>query len=162
MTTRQALVDLGMAEDEAAEVAGRWRVVVEHDEHLDLDTLLPSVEAALDAARELADRLVVITARQRADAVVAQCERLGLTRRIEEVLAVAPVGASENKAVILRGLKPIGFIGDTASDARAALAAGVPFAAVTTGQHTREVLARDVTGPIADDLETAIAALTRG
>ena len=161
LTTREALIALGMHEADAHELAERWRVVVEADELLLADTVLPGAESALEAARAHAERLVVITARRRGDAAAAQCERLGLMAHLDEVIAVPPAEAADRKAVVLRDLRAIGFVGDTASDARAAAAAEVPFAAVTTGQHTREVLAAAVSAPIVDDLQTAIRVLTQ-
>ena len=161
MTTREALVALGMPEDEAQELAERWRIVVEADELLLADTVLPGTEAALDVALQHSERLVILTARQRGDAAAAQCERLGLMTRVDEVIAVPPAGAADHKAEVLRALQASGFVGDTASDARAAAASGTPFAAVTTGQHTREVLAAAVQAPILDDLHAAIRVLTQ-
>jgi phosphoglycolate phosphatase len=156
-TTREALIALGMAESLADGVAQRWRVTVEDDELLLVDTVLPDVERALATARSHVDRLTVITARRRGDAVRSQCERLGLIGQIDDVLTVDPVSAAEHKAVVLSEISAIGFIGDTASDARAAAAAGLPFAAVTTGQHTREVLQRTIDAPVVDSLSEAVS-----
>lgn len=160
LTTREALLARGMTEPHALSVAERWQVAVESDEALLVDELLAGVEGALTAARAAAGRLVVITARTRGDAVAAQCERLGLMTWLDEVIAVPPQNAAGNKATILRELQPLGFIGDTASDARAAAAARIPFVAVTTGQHTRDVLAGEIAGPITDSLAEAVAILT--
>lgn len=163
-TTREALVSLGMAEEDAEEIAGRWRITVEDDELLTVDTVLPFVEETLTAARNVVDRVVIITARRRGDAARAQCETLGLMALIDDVLAVDPTAASEHKADVLKELDASWFIGDTASDARAAAAARVPFAAVTTGQHTREVLQRAIDAPIVESLHEAIEVVlgTRG
>jgi len=160
-TTLEALVALGMAEQQASEIAGRWRITVEDDELLLVDTVLPAVETTLAAAREQVDRLVIITARRRGEAALAQCERLGLMTLLDEVIAVDPTSASASKAVVLSDIAADWFIGDTASDARAAATAGVPFAAVTTGQHTREVLHAAIDVPILPTLDDAINHLLR-
>lgn len=160
-TTLEALVALGMAEQQAAEIAAQWRITVEDDDLLAVDTLLPAVEQTLAAARTSVDRLVIITARRRGDAAVAQCERLGLMTLLDEVIAVDPTAASESKAAVLTDIAAFAFIGDTASDARAAAAAGVPFAAVTTGQHAREVLLAAIDTPILASLDEAINHLLR-
>ncbi len=161
-TTRQALVSLGIDERRAETVAGRWLEAVESDRMLLVDTLLPGVEDVLMAAGRHTERLVVITARRRGSAARAQCERLGLMKFLDEVIAVDPVDAATGKAAVLRRIQALGFIGDTASDARAARRAGIPFAAVTTGQHTRAVLSTAIDAPIVASLAEAVAVLTDG
>lgn len=161
-TTRRALVSLGMDEGHAETVSVRWLEAVESDRMLRVDTVLPGIEDALVAARRHAERLVVVTARRRGAAARAQCERLGLMAIVDDVIAVDPADAPAAKAEVLRRIKALGFIGDTASDARAAVQAGVPFAAVTTGQHTREVLAAAIDAPIVATLAEAVAVLTHG
>lgn len=161
-TTREALIARGMPEPDADAVAGRWRTLVESDPMLLIDAVLAGVDRALADARAHAGRLVVVTARTRGDAVTAQCERLGLMALLDEVIAVPPSDPHRHKAAVLRELGAIGFIGDTVSDARAAAGAGVPFAAVTTGQHTRAVLEAGTDAPIADSLAEAVALLAAG
>ena len=63
----------------------------------------------------------MLTARRERFFLLQQLDRLGLSRQIDELIVVPPTEAAERKAEALRKLKPLTFIGDTESDAAAAM-----------------------------------------
>lgn len=120
--------------------ADAWTAAVEDPEWLELDAVLPAAHAALAELRRRGARPLVITARRSADAVRRQvAERFG--GELSEVHVVSPADAAGAKAALLAELGVHGFVGDTESDALAAKHAGVPFAAVESGQRSRAFLA---------------------
>lgn len=146
-TTREALMGLGVRGATAEKLSERWVESVEDPRWLGLDRLLPGVAAALAGLREDGEWPVILTARRHAGRVREQVEGLGLLRWCAEVRVVSPTEAAAAKAAELRALGARGMVGDTESDARAAALAGIPFAAVTTGQRSEEFLAaRDLVG----------------
>lgn len=140
-TTCEALVGLGMRAAAAEILSQRWVESVEDPRWLRLDRLLPGVAAELEALGRAGERPVILTARRHADRAREQVEALGLLRWCGEVRVVSPAEAAAAKAAELRALGARGMIGDSESDARAAELAGLPFAAVTTGQRSEEFLA---------------------
>jgi phosphoglycolate phosphatase-like HAD superfamily hydrolase len=140
LATHEALVRLGVDAALAERAARHWAESIEDPRWLNLDRLLPGVPEVLAAHAEAGDRPLILTARQHEDRVRAQVASLGLLRWCAAVAVVSPLGAAEEKAaeLVARGCR--GLVGDTESDARAAEQAGVAFAAVTTGQRSKEFL----------------------
>jgi phosphoglycolate phosphatase len=135
-STREALEALGVDEAASVRLAASWRAHVEDDGWLALDEVLPGAREALAALRGRGLRLMLVTARQRPEAVAAQLARLELTRLLGDVRCVDPAAAAERKAEVLRDEAAAAFVGDAESDAAAAERAGVPFVAVASGQRT--------------------------
>ncbi len=133
-STEQALVKLGYAQRLAADVARLWKQEIESDRWLAHDRALPGVVEVLDGLRARGVAIVVLTARQRVDGAASSLEHAGLASLVDELVVVDPETAVSSKARSLAKRQPWAFIGDTASDGRAAEAAGVPFVAVSTGQ----------------------------
>jgi phosphoglycolate phosphatase-like HAD superfamily hydrolase len=138
-STRAALVRLGIAEAHAARVAALWGERIEDPDWLRLDRPLPGARAAVDRVRAAGMSPLLLTARRDPAAVRDEVARAGLAAA-EEVVVVSPFAAAEQKAERLRAAGALGFVGDTESDAQAAAAAGVRFAAVAGGQRSREYL----------------------
>ena len=161
LTTRAALRRLGIDAELAERLSERWVATVENPRWLRLDRLLPGVSATLEALAATETRPLILTARRHADRARDQVASLGLLRWCAEVTVVSPGCAAEEKAAQLveRGCRAL--IGDTESDARAAELAGADFAAVTSGQRSREfLLARRL--PTFDSLADALRALGEG
>lgn len=140
LSTQAALHELGMAAAEAERLASRWTEAVEDPQWLSLDAALPGVLEVLAGLAEQGTRPVIITARRHADRAAKQVESLGLLRWCSALRVVSPDHADSEKAGELREIRASALIGDTESDAEAANLAGVAFAAVTTGQRSREFL----------------------
>jgi phosphoglycolate phosphatase len=140
LSTQAALLELGMAAADAERLASRWTEAVEDPQWLTLDAALPGVIEVLAGLAEQGTRPVIITARRHADRAAGQAETLGLLRWCSELRVVSPDDADSGKTGELRAMRASAFIGDTESDAEAANLAGVGFAAVTTGQRSREFL----------------------
>lgn len=139
-TTREALVALGLTPARAEELAGRWVESVEDQRWLHLDRLLPGVPDTLRALARSDPPMVILTARRHEERARKQVASLGLLRWCAEVRVVPPDRAAAGKAAELTALECLGMVGDTESDAEAAGLAGVPFAAVSTGQRSGEFL----------------------
>ena len=112
----------------------------------DLTRPFDGVETALDALAAMGARLAVVTNKQEALAVKLLTET-GLLRRFETVVggdSLGPGNAKPSPAPIHAMIKRLGggsaaFVGDSAHDAEAARAAGVPFVAVAFGYRDRPV-----------------------
>lgn len=139
-TGESALRDLGLDPELARQIITAWTAEVEQPRWLALDRPLAGVEGALAALAAAGTRPAILTARRYSGRVHDQVAALGLDRWCSPIVVVEPAAASEAKASELRELGAVAFVGDTESDARAAQIAGLPFAAVTTGQRSREFL----------------------
>jgi phosphoglycolate phosphatase-like HAD superfamily hydrolase len=157
--TEAALIAAGLAQQAAHQAAGAWRAVIEDDEWLALDGLLPSALTALDALAADRRPVALLTARRRREAVRRQLDRLGVLARVDALVVVDPVRPAAAKADHLRRLGARAFVGDTESDAAAAVRAGVPFVAVASGQRSRSFLEAQGIAPVRADVGEAVAAL---
>jgi phosphoglycolate phosphatase len=158
-TTRQALESVGVGAQAAAEAAAVWLDRIEDDEALALDELQPGATEALAASRAAGFPPFVLTARRRTDAVRRQVDRLGLAEALEDLVVVRPDRARGEKARVLEARRPVAFVGDTESDAAAAADAGVPFAAVGTGQRDAAFLRAHGADVVYDGVAEAVAGL---
>jgi phosphoglycolate phosphatase-like HAD superfamily hydrolase len=135
-TTRVAVVGLGVADDVAGEVAAHWGRRIEDDDWLARDRRLPGVAGVLRGLRGAGWRISILTARRRPEGVAVSLAATGLADLVDEVVAVDPSRAEEDKAAALQAGGFEVFIGDTESDGAAAQRAGVPFVGVSTGQRS--------------------------
>jgi phosphoglycolate phosphatase-like HAD superfamily hydrolase len=155
-TTAGALEAVGLTSDLARDLAAAWQRVIEDDDLLQLDPLLPGARSALALVRERGLRSVILTARQRSPAVRRQIDALGLASLCDAVHVVRPSAATTEKAAVLRSLNSLAFIGDTESDAVAAAAAQVPFVAVASGMRSPTFLGDQHVRPIYADVASAV------
>lgn len=143
-TTRAALEALG--HDPVAAVA--WGARIEDDLWLRRDAILPGAREAIALTRRAGLRVLVVTARRRPGGARAVLVRVGLIKAIDDLRCVDPTDAADQKAAVLRETGAVGLVGDTESDAAAADAAGVPFAAVGCGQRSPAFLGARGLGPV--------------
>lgn len=138
LSTRAALEKLNIAIP--ATFADDWINLIEADDYLTLDQLLPDTQTALQHLAATAD-LHLITSRQRPRGVHTTLTRLTLTNYFARVIVVPPgTQAIADKAAHLRAAQAIAHCGDTEVDGQAASAADIPFWAVTSGQRNRDFL----------------------
>ena len=139
-TTGQALEQLGMPAARAHRLATWWQAHVEDSEMLRFDQLLPLATASIEACRVEGLSPCILTARSGAGSVLVQLDECGLARLVDDVRVVSPADAATAKAVHLKQWGAVAMIGDTESDARAAVLATVPFLAVSCGQRSEDFL----------------------
>ncbi|MFG6466612.1 HAD family hydrolase [Roseateles sp. BYS87W] len=135
--------------------AEAWARDIETWPWLGYDRLLPTVAESLTARRV---RAVVLTARRCRAMVHQQVQRLGLLHLVDDLIVVSPHDAARCKATELGRLRAQGFIGDAETDADAAAAAGVPFAALAGGMRSAAFWQRRGQ-PSYPDFAAALAAL---
>lgn len=157
-TTLAALIRLGHGSELSGEVARRWAERVEDDDWLDRDRALPGAARVLKRLGSDGYRLVVLTARRRGDGAARSLRASGLAPLVDAIEVVDPRAVVTAKAKALARLAPAGFIGDTDTDGDAAARAGIPFAAVATGQRSPTYLAQRGYAP-ARSLSAAVHAL---
>jgi phosphoglycolate phosphatase-like HAD superfamily hydrolase len=138
--TVDALLGMGYPADVAREAARLWGEQIEDDEWLALDGALTDAQRVLARVRAAGKRAVVITARRREAGARFSVSAAGLDDLVDELIVVAPDDAVLAKARALSHYGASWFVGDTASDGHAAGVAGVPFAAVSTGQRSPSAL----------------------
>jgi phosphoglycolate phosphatase-like HAD superfamily hydrolase len=153
--TGDALRRMGVSGSLASAVAERWAARIESDEWLARDRAL---SGALNALASLEGRVVVLTARRRAEGATVSLRCAGLLDHVDSVVVVDPVRAVAEKARALADVGAVAFVGDTTSDGEAARIAEVPFVAVDTGQRSGEYL-RAAGFAVAGTLEEALARL---
>jgi phosphoglycolate phosphatase-like HAD superfamily hydrolase len=160
-TTLAALTQLGYGAEVAEEVAGHWGRRVEDDDWVERDRALPGARRVLTALRAEGWTIIVLTARRRAEGAGRSLRAAAIASLVDHVEVADPRSAVADKGRALARLAPAGFIGDTDSDGRAALAAGIPFAAVSTGQRSRAYLERRGFSP-SRSLAVAVRTLVPG
>lgn len=140
MSTVDALQKAGVVPAIALAAGDLWRAHVEDENWLALDTPLPNSRSTLASLQAAGFKIVLITARQRQDALESQLKNCSLSTFFSEVCVVSPSDAARQKSEQLRRTSALGFVGDTEVDAQAAALAGVPFVAVTSGLRSRQFL----------------------
>lgn len=101
-STKAWLMLAGFAPETCAELADAWRTGIEQPEYLALDTVYPDTLPFLQAMRAAGRDVVLISARQNADALRQTLARCGILPLTVELLVVPPVHADRRKAELLR------------------------------------------------------------
>jgi phosphoglycolate phosphatase-like HAD superfamily hydrolase len=158
-TTREALVEVGLAPAAAASVAAAWVEVVEDSRWLALDRLRGQSLPVLRRLRDSGHEVGILTARVRRRELLEQVEAMGLAAATDYVCVVDPADASPAKARELVSRAVTAYVGDSEVDLSAAEGAGVPFAAVDTGQRTGGFLRRRGATSVHRSLGSAVEAL---
>jgi phosphoglycolate phosphatase-like HAD superfamily hydrolase len=140
LTTRQSLLQAGLTEWNADAVTSIWVESVEKPFWLSFDRAFPDVNDALITLSLSGTKPTLLTARNRPEWLIPQLRALGLAPYLANVVVVPPQTASKSKAVALAEAQADVFIGDSESDLQASLTAGVLFAAVSSGQRSKEYL----------------------
>lgn len=138
-STRAWLLEAGLTEEQAADLATRWQARIETPPYLALDRAYPDAIPFLQAVRGQGNAVVLVSARQDADALRDTLERCGLLPLAEELLVVPPVHAADEKAARLRGRIAPGdvMVGDTEADLNAARQLELPCYLLDRGFRSR-------------------------
>lgn len=138
-STRAWLLEAGLTEEQAADLAARWQERIETPPYLALDRAYPDAIPFLQAVRRQGNAVVLISARQDADALRQTLERCGLLPLVAELLVVLPVHAADEKAARLRGKINPGdvMVGDTEADINAARQLELPCYLLDRGFRSR-------------------------
>ena len=115
--------------------ADAWRTGIEQPEYLALDTVYPDTLPFLQAMRAAGRDVVLISARQNADALRQTPARCGILPLTVELLVVPPVHADRRKAELLRPRIAPGdvMLGDTEVDKSCAELLGLPWIVLDRG-----------------------------
>lgn len=154
--TETAYRRLGMPGGTARRAALRWRQLIESPDALAFDTILFGVPEALAAVIEAGLEPLILTARSDRTAAVEQIQSFEVLRTCTRRLVVNPGDAAAAKAAVLCEMSAVAMVGDSETDWAAASVAGIPFAAVCTGQRDETYLRRatvtccfaDITGAV--------------
>lgn len=134
-STKAWLMLAGFAPETCAELADAWRTGIEQPEYLALDTVYPDTLPFLQAMRAAGRDVVLISARQNADALRQTLARCGILPLTAELLVVPPVQADRRKAELLRPRIAPGdvMLGDTEVDKSCAELLGLPWIVLDRG-----------------------------
>lgn len=135
-TTALALCSQGADTRFAERISRLWTSQIEGNAWLQMDRVLSDAMSALQDALKFGHKLHLVTARSQKHALHAQLRWLALQSLFDHVEVVSPQAAALNKAKYLMSSRPMAYIGDSESDAEAALAAKVRFLAVSCGQRS--------------------------
>jgi len=120
-----------------------WLSLIEKDDYLDKDTVLPRTAVVLKTFR-LKHNLILVTLRHSQPALARQLERLKLTSIFHKIIsAAASGGGAEFKASLIRQHQQVSggwMVGDTEADVMAAKALGLVSCAVTSGLRSAKFL----------------------
>ena len=138
-STRAWLLEAGLPEAQAADIAARWQAKIETPPYLAMDRAYPDAIPFLQAVHGQGDAVVLVSARQDADALRDTLARCALLPLVEELLVVLPVHAADEKAARLRGKIDPGdvLVGDTEADLNAARQLGLPCYLLDRGFRSR-------------------------
>ncbi len=148
----------GLSEEFARAVSERWHAEVERYPWLSLDSPFTGVPELLKALIGNGVELALVTARRYPRLLRLQLDQMGFGECFTAVHVVSPTDAVEEKAAVLRALAPDLFVGDSEVDAAATKLAGTPFAAVASGQRSRDYLCAVMDSPVFEDVLGAVRA----
>lgn len=155
----QLLREQGIDEGTAARINAQWALHIESPYWLMLDVPFTDTAAVLATLGRRGHHSILITARGNERWMRQQIARLGLTRYFAAVHCSAPCHAVRQKAEVLSTHGAVWFAGDTESDHAAAQLAGVPFAAMSTGQRSRRYFVRRGVTTVYASLTEAVSPL---
>jgi phosphoglycolate phosphatase-like HAD superfamily hydrolase len=158
-TTAEVLEALGRPPAVARVEAAAWTALIEEPDALILDRPLPAARPALELLRAAGHRIVVLTARRDAAAAAAEVDALGLGVLVDDLEVVSPRAPCDGKTAALAALGAHAAVGD--SDAAAARAAGVRFAAVGSGQRCPAFLVARGVHPVHPDVLEAARTIVK-
>ena len=138
--TFEFLLACGVERNLAQKAHEMWVERIENDEFLHLDELYANALERL-GRESLQWDLILITARKRKNALLAQLKRLGVWDFFREVFVVSPLeNVAQQKARILAEQNAALMVGDSETDAKAAKLAGVKFEFSEGGFRNKEFI----------------------
>jgi phosphoglycolate phosphatase-like HAD superfamily hydrolase len=131
---------LGVQGELSEKIDLAWRYEIESPYWLDMDRLFWDARYCLCRLAATPCELYLITARKNEWLLRYQINKLDIAKLFNRVVSVNPFDATNEKAKILKEIKPSCFVGDSETDLKASSAADVKFCGVTTGQRSRRFL----------------------
>ena len=137
LSNLKTLIEIGFEVDVAHSICDCWLREVEHWPWLGFDQVFAGVRETLERLRDCCIKVHVLTARRENVFLCQQLQRIGLDTLIDGLTVVRPEQeVSAAKAIQLLALDACVWIGDTESDAFAALEAGCAFVPVHGGMRS--------------------------
>lgn len=130
-----ALHALGYEEDYSIKINELWVELIETKRYLALDRILDYPQDAIINAPS-----ILITARKDKELLYWQLDRLGMIEWFDHIYVVDHQNVVVEKASCLRESDNLFFCGDSETDYKAALSAGVKFYGVSSGQRSEKFL----------------------
>jgi phosphoglycolate phosphatase-like HAD superfamily hydrolase len=158
-STAKAIRTLGVSATLSTAIAQRWLDVIEDPFWLSLDTIQDGVVSVLEKWSKMQAHIVLLTARRFPCWLVLQLRHLALRHFFQEIYVVNPFNATEEKSKVLWRLAASAFVGDTESDATAAMQSNTPFFAVDAGQRCHAFLLNSGVSSIHSSFTEAALAL---
>ncbi|KIE19462.1 hypothetical protein SE23_17240 [Vibrio sinaloensis] len=140
-SNRSILTSLNFKFDEVDRICSYWNNHIEDPRWLSLDELY---NYTLDKLREISleRKIYVLTARKNESNVTTQCDGLGISTFLTDLIVVSHDNVVENKNRVLNKIKASLFIGDTETDFFASQNTPSKFIAFTEGQRSKSFLLR--------------------
>jgi phosphoglycolate phosphatase-like HAD superfamily hydrolase len=139
MSTERALITMGFPS--ARKVSEQWRRIIEENVWSYLDSPYSDSLLTLKLLQSYHMlEITILTARKNGTQVQQSLYRFGFINFIDEYLVVDPYSVVFEKAMVLKKIRPLLYVGDTESDYQAARESGVRFIALSRGQRSRSFL----------------------
>ncbi|MDD7578771.1 MAG: ATP-grasp domain-containing protein [Elusimicrobia bacterium] len=133
------LIHKGITKEQAQDIQKEWISLIEDDSYLKLDALYEDALQLLQSYH--GTRLILITARNRKDAALAQIRRMGIASFFQTIHIVpSSPTVAQDKAYFLKKENAVLMLGDTKADFTAAQLAGIPFKHLNHGFHDASIL----------------------
>ncbi len=143
---KKYLLDLlGLPEDTASQIMESWRQQIEEEQWLEFDTLYQDAPEFLNQLRQKHIMICYLTARQNKKGLLQELERLRIADYADEIQAVSPSGAGEEKKrAVERLLKKTGekvnsvcIVGDTENEYHLAEELSLPCCLLNRGFRSK-------------------------
>jgi phosphoglycolate phosphatase-like HAD superfamily hydrolase len=156
LSNLRLLLDLGVENDLARQIARAWQQEIESPYWLMLDVPMVDAVATLLRVRAADYQSVIVTARNNRSLLQQQLVRTALLSHVDRVFCVPTNDSASAKADVLASLGPMALFGDTEVDHAAAQLAGVPFYAVSTGLRSGDFLRANGASTVSASLGAAV------
>jgi FMN phosphatase YigB (HAD superfamily) len=151
-STEQALTGIGIRNEKL--IREKWIETIENLSWHSLDRPFNDSIPTLDFLRTGHNiNLVILTARTNKYLVQQAISTYGFSGHIDDLIVVTPANVAEDKAIFLKKINPLVFVGDTETDHQASVRSGIRFVALCRGQRSRKFLERNGVPEIEDDLK---------
>lgn len=104
-TTKYLTNKLNLSQEVSDSIAKKWIELIESEQYLYQDTLYDEVPEILMKLHEKKHEIIYLTARNKVTSLLAEIERLGLTKYSNKVYVVSPFNAVSEKTMIIQELQ---------------------------------------------------------